>query len=47
MKRAREEGEAEADVSPVDVLDESDFDRIRGELQKYDEQREKIIKSSR
>ena len=29
------------------VLDESDFDRIRGELQKYDEKREKVIKTSR
>ena len=45
MKRAREEVEGNGDQE--NVLDETDFDRIRGELQKYDEQREKIIKSSR
>ncbi len=29
------------------VLDESDFDRLRAELRRYDEQREKVIKTSR
>jgi predicted translin family RNA/ssDNA-binding protein len=48
MKRAREEENgAGAIIDQENVLDETDFDRIRGEMKKYDEQREKIIKSSR
>ena len=41
-KRARGEGQ-----SSSGLLDEADFERIRGDLQKYDLQREKIIKTSR
>ena len=34
-------------TAPASLLDVSDFERIRGEMQRYDEQREKIIKTSR